>query len=170
MPFKDLDDFFHDTLDLPIGEKIYSVPSPPATLGLWCQRVFGAGVGIANGESPDKIPNMPQFFDDDEERALYERLLGPVWTQLSDDGVNWERIRLVGMTAFIWIGASRDLAEQFWNSGGDPKASASNRAARRTRSTGTDAGSTTPIPVSGSGTKSRKTGTAPSAPRRSRGK
>jgi hypothetical protein len=160
MPFKDLDDFFHDSLDLPIGAKIYSVPSPDATLGLWCQRVLGAGISIANGGDPDTIPNLPQELDDQEERDLYVRLLGPVWDQLQADGVSWERIRMVGQTAFIWVGGSRELAEQFWNSGGDPKASAPNRSARRAGSTSTAAGGTTPPLVSGNGTRSHKTGTA----------
>jgi len=171
MAFKDLDEFFDDTLALPVGNKLYRVPSPPAEIGLWCQRVLGAGIAISGGHDPDTVPAMPQDFNDEEERDLYERLLGPVWQELHDDQVSWEKIKMIGMTAFVWVGGSRDMAEKFWNSGADPKVLAPNRADRRSAaSTGTGAAGTTKAAGSTSTTRSRRTGTGPSDSRRSPGK
>lgn len=171
MAFKDLDEFFDDTLPLPVGNKYYKIPSPPAEIGLWCQRVLVAGIEIASGEQAGAVPEMPTILGDDEEKDLYRKLLGPVWQELWDDGVSWEKIKHIGQTAFIWVGGSREMAEVFWNSGGDPKAPAPNRAARRQpASTGTGAAGTTKPASSTSTTRSRTTGTVKPVSRRSPGK
>lgn len=143
MAFVDLDEVFEDGLPLPVGGKVYRVPSCDGELGMWCQRLMGAALVIQQGgQAPPEMPSLT--IDGDDEMALYRRLLGPVWDELHRDGVSWDRIQLVAQTSFIWAGAGRTEAERFWNSGGsDPKAVLPNRKARRSGSgTGTGAAST----------------------------
>lgn len=131
MTFRDLDEFFDDSLRLPIGGKEYVVPSPNAETGLWCQGMLAAGVAVHAGRQPEGIAEL----DDEQENNLYQRVLGPVWGELQADGVPWTRIRHAGITAFLWAAGNEDLASAFWESGGRGEAPAPNRKARRTAST-----------------------------------
>jgi hypothetical protein len=167
MGFRDLDELLDDGLPLPISGKIYRIPPADAELGLWCQRLISLGMAVQMGETlPEGAP--PLTLDDDDENALYRRLLGSrqnaegewvggVFDELIADGVNWERIKIVGQTAMFWVGAGRELAEAFWNAGGDPEAFPPRRRPSKA-STRTAAGSTTKRAGSTSGTRSRKTG------------
>jgi hypothetical protein len=157
MGFRDLDTLFDDTLPLPIGGKVYIVPAPDAELGLWCQRMVSAGLMIQAGETPPETA-PPLTLDDDDERALYQRMLGETFDVMVSDGISWPKIQLVGQTALLWIGSGRPLAEQFWNSGGDPEAFPPRRSKKAgTRgSTSTAAANTTKRQASTSGTRSRK--------------
>jgi hypothetical protein len=169
MSFNEIDELLDDGIYLPAGGKRYRIPSPDAELGLWCQRVLGAGIAINAGQEPPKLQALPQSLNDDEERELYIRLLGPAWQEMLADGVSWERVRLIGQTVFVWVGGGREMAELYWNSGGDPKVS-TNRANRRAGSTGSAGASTTKARASTSGTRSPAKSTSQSASRRSRGK
>lgn len=162
--FEDLDQFLDDTLQLPVGGKIYTIGSPDAELGLWIQRVMSVGVAIHQGQTPSPPPPLRNpdgttieakdgFVQADE--ALYRRLLGPVWDELRVDGVPWLKIEMVAQTAMIWIATGVDAAQAFWRAGGRPEAQAPNRRARRSTST---AGANTIKPVaSTNGMKSRAT-------------
>lgn len=166
MTFVDLDELLDDTLPLPIGGRVFAVPSCDAELGLWCQRLMSAAAAINAGQKPLPVPPLkPLPGSDDPEivadgaqvpadEALYRRLLGPAWDELQAAGVGWEKITVVAQTAIFWVASGRAAAEAFWNSGGNPEASAPNRRARRSSSTG--GATTTRSPNSGSTTKSRK--------------
>lgn len=171
MAFKDLSEVFDDTLSLPVGGKVYRIPSPDAALGLWCQLLMEAGQLIELGKTADEVGQIPPFPLEDgttidvsdgqisRDNILYERVLSrPVWAQLLADGVGWSQIQMMAQTALIWIGIGVEAAETFWNNGGNPEALAPNRRARRSSSTG--GANTTKPPVSGSTTKSRRTSTA----------
>ncbi|MEV0149681.1 MULTISPECIES: hypothetical protein [unclassified Nonomuraea] len=144
---KALDEFFDDTLTLPVGGKEYTVPAPSAETGLLCQRLMQAGVAAANGQETD-LTDLANL-DDDQETDLYRRCLGPVYDELRADKVTWPRIKHCGVTAFLWIAVDVDAAMKFWESGGDPEALAPNRAAseavaRTTRSRGSTSGTNPP--------------------------
>jgi hypothetical protein len=154
MAFQDLDEFFDDTLSLPVGGKVYVVPPATAEFGLYCQRLLSRGaITMAGGEVAGPPPKM--HFDDDEEIDIYKLALGEtLYKELLSDGVSWPRVQLIGQTAIVWIGANIAAAEQYWAGGGRPEASApTNRAARR--STGSAGASKTRRPASTSGTRSR---------------
>lgn len=167
--FADLDEFIEDTLTLPSGGKAYTIPSPDADLGLWCQRLYTLALQINEGQTPSPIPPLKALPDDpdqtpltadtkgavSQDERLYRRLLGPVWDQLNADGVTWPRIKMICETTVFWVGAGLEVAETYWNSGGNPEALRPNRKARR--STATGGASSTKKAVSGSGTKSRAT-------------
>lgn len=153
--FQDLDDFFDAALELPIGGKIYRIPSPTAEVGLYVQRIMEAAAWINDGQlPPGEAPKLK--LDDDEEVDLYEMVMGPALAEMHADKVAWSKIMLAAQTAFIWIGAGDAAAEAFWTSGGDPKAvsiQANNRAERRAQeSKRTGAESTTQRPESMNGT------------------
>ncbi len=125
MAFKDLDEFFDDTLRLPVGGKEYVVPPPSAETGLFCQRLMEAGIDAVNGQSIDAAQ-----LDDAGEKDMYKRVLGGVYDELMADGVSWPKIKHCGITAFLWIAGDKDTAEKYWER--DPEAQeAPNRAERR---------------------------------------
>lgn len=131
--FQNLDDFFDAALELPIGKKVYRIPSPSADVGLYVQRLMEAAAWINDGQlPPGDAPKLK--LNDDEEVDLYQVVMGPAMDEMKADGVLWSKIMLAAQTAFIWIGAGDAAAEAFWASSGDPKAvsmQANNRAERR---------------------------------------
>lgn len=164
MAFKDLDELLDDRLPLLVKGKTYQIPATDAETGLWCQRLLAIGEQIARGV--DKVPRLRGLtpaladvvdgvVDDETEVDLERRLLGPALDEMRADGVSWERIKFCSQTAMFWNGLSRAAAEAFWNSGGDPKASAPNRASKR--STATAGAPTTRKRASTSGTRSPRT-------------
>lgn len=175
--FADLDEFLESSLTLPVGGRMYVIESPDAELGLWCQRLYTLALQIQQGETPSPIPPLKALPDDPDQtpitaesnasvpqdERLFRRLLGPVWDQLHADRVPWHKIKMVAETAVFWVGAGLELAEAYWNSGGNPEALSPNRKARR--STNTGGANTTKKPASGNGTKSRVTGSRRSARR-----
>ena len=124
MSFRDLDEFFDSSLQLPIGGRVYAIPSPDGETGLWVQRVIALGEKTARGQQVSDDQAASLELDDDEERSLHERLLGPVLDDMIEDGCSWEQIKLAGNTAMVWTGFGLEAAERFWNSGGLPEAQA----------------------------------------------
>lgn len=100
------------TLDLPIGDKTYRVPSPPYEVGRRIHRMFDP---LAPAEA----------LNDVEERDLYAEVLGPVLQEMVDDKVSWHALKRAGGAALLWIAYGVSAAESFWNGGADPKAPAS---------------------------------------------
>lgn len=169
--FTNYDEFADDSITLPVGDKAYTIPGVDAQLGLWCQRLMSVALQVQQGQQPQPIPPLPALPDDpnqnpitadgngnvEDDQRLYRRVLGPVWDQLLADGQSWPKIQLISQTAIFWIGSGLEMAQRFWESGGNPEAVAPSRKARR--STATAGASTTQKPSSGSGTKSRRTNT-----------
>ena len=165
--FKALDRAIDECLRLPVqlpnGEtKTYEIPDVDAKTGIWCQKMLSVGVAVHQGQQPEKLGQL----DDDEERGLYERVLGPVYQEMIDDGIRWRTIKRVGMTAFLWAAGNEEVAERFWETGGDPKALGQTQN-RRTRRSGSrkkangGAGGTTPRATSTNGTKTPNPGASP---------
>lgn len=160
MAMRDLDELIDDSLKLPVSGVTYVIPGPDAKTALWCLAVADAArEGVASAST---------VLDDDDERTMYQRILGPAYDQMMTNGVSLSKIAFCGQTAFIWITNGIVAAETFWETGG--KASTLNRAARR--STRMAGASETNAPGSTSGTKSPRTRKVASPARvpRSRGK
>lgn len=128
MGFKDLDDVFDSAMPLPIGGKVYKIRSTDAQTGLWLQsvtQIASRRMDVPDGEEPPELTDREIAsleLDDDEEVDFMERMLGPVLQELLDDGVEWEKIKLVGQTATIRAMSGDEAAEEFWNNGGlNPK-------------------------------------------------
>lgn len=152
MAFKVLEEFLGDCLELPVrctdGEvRVFTIPSPPAEDGLRIEKIMAEGLRAANSDTPLNS----QVLDDAEEIDLYRMALGTAYDD-AHKHLAWPRFRHVAMTAVMWITAGLDVAEQYWNADGDPKAPAPNRAARRSSA----AAKKTPPRASTSGTSTRK--------------
>jgi hypothetical protein len=162
--FRDLDEFFDDTLALPIGGRTYVVRPADHDLGLYCQRLLAAGFAVAGGK-PVGDRDAPPVLDDDGEVDLYARCLGTAYDEMRADGVTWPKIRHAGITAFLWTAQGEELAVAYW-SGSPPEALAPTPA-----SPSTAAATSTRKRGSTNGTRSRTPsgGTKPAARRRSRG-
>lgn len=131
--FRDLDEFFDDSLRLPVAGKTYVIPAPDAEVGLLCQRLMHAGLAAEQGQAVDgeELNKLAAVvLNDDEEKDLYKRILGPVYDELFADGVKWPRIQHVGATALVWVAAGKDAALKHWESGAG-EVPAPNRATRR---------------------------------------
>lgn len=158
--FADLDAVFSPGIRFSIAGRPYTILPPSAEVGLWCQRLAQAA-GVLRAAETDaelaaameqigEVPDLPG------DLTMPQRVLGPLWQQLADDGVDHARIRFVALTAFAWVIGDEDAARRYWDSGGRPEAVAPNRATRRAAATAaTGAASMTPSRGSGSGTRSR---------------
>jgi len=112
--FDDLGDFLSPTLDLPVGGRIYKVPSPPAKDGLRLQAIFSGAYFAVSGEKPERAGATT--LDDTDERDLYKVSLGPVHDEMIADGCTWEQVKHAGITAFIWHVAGASAALAYWTS------------------------------------------------------
>ncbi|MFB7900205.1 hypothetical protein ACFC1B_28240 [Streptomyces xiamenensis] len=126
MSFQALDDFLDESITLPIGGRTYVIPAPSAEVGLRVQAMVQAAAAAADG---GRIRD--EVLSDAAERDHYRDVLGTAYEQMLTDGVNWPALKHAALTAMVWITQDRATAEKFWASGGDPKAGAPNRAARR---------------------------------------
>ncbi|MDX3214574.1 hypothetical protein PV318_03310 [Streptomyces sp. ME02-6991-2B] len=150
MAFEAVDDLLDDALRLPIAGRTYVVDAPSAEVGLRTQAMVQAAAVAADGGRADE-----RVLADAAERDLYAELLGAAHAQMIADGVTWPMLKHAALTAMVWVVHSREQAEHFWNSGGDPKATAPNRASRRSQGARSDGASTTNSPAYGSGTSTR---------------
>lgn len=153
--FKVLEEFLGDCLELPARctdgvLRTFVIPSPPAEDGLKIEKIMSEGLRAANGGTPVDS----EVLDDAEELDLYRMALGSAYDDVLKH-LAWPRFRHIAMTAVMWITGGLDIAEQYWNSDGDPKVAqaAQNRAQRRASSA---AANTTKRPASTSGTSTRK--------------
>lgn len=147
MAFQALAELLDETLQLPIGETVYTVPAPSAEVGLRTQAIVNAAAAAADGGHVDE-----EILSDAAERDLYRDVLGTAYDDLLAAGVSWPVLKHCAITAMVWIAQDRGAAETYWNAGGDPSRLAPNRAARRARS---GAASSTRSRGSSSGTSTR---------------
>lgn len=124
MSFRDLDEFFDDTLHLPIKGKTYVVQSPSAKVGLMVQGMMAVAADARAGRDVDPDDLQALKLDDDEERDFSRQLLGDAYDQLLGDKVGWHRVQHVTQTVIFWIVRGKEFAEAYWNGAGDPKAAA----------------------------------------------
>jgi hypothetical protein len=155
--FAALDELIDEFIELPVpvGEgdnrkiRVYRIDTPSARDGLKIERLTNAAVQLVNGGEDIDV----EMLDDDEERELYEMLLGPNFRQMVDDGVQWAWLRHAALTCLMWISSGLDTAENFWKAAGDPERMAPNREARRSKQRASSAAAkSTPKRGSTSGT------------------
>lgn len=170
MSFKALDQVFDPRLKLPgrldpeTGQpsKFYYVPEGDLEVGLWCVRmVLAVGELQRTGKTPEGPP--PQLrFEGPQETELQRRLLGDaLLAELAADGVGKATVDFMTQVAVVWHSSGIDMAEAYWNSGGNPGdfLRAARRAAQRQQAKNliaTGGANTTRRPASTSGTRSRK--------------
>jgi hypothetical protein len=165
MPFEALDKVWDRRLGPLPGPngKTYYIPEADAEFGLWCVRAFALVERAANGEPDPAAGPPPQLhFEGPEEEAMQRRALGAEQLeQLRADGFGLPTINHFTTTAIVWHAQGREMAEMYWNAGGDParfQTAALQRLPRAARRASTNGGaaSTTKTPGSTSGTRSRK--------------
>lgn len=120
MPFQPI--LEDPVLRLPIKGKTYVVQSPNAATGLYVQSMMSAAQLTLSGLAVD-AGDARLVLEDDDERNLYQRVLGSTYDELLADGVGWHSIRRAGKAAMLWIHRDEQAAEDFWNGDTDgPKA------------------------------------------------
>lgn len=141
--FEALDELLDEFIELPVpvgdGDdrkiKTYRIDTPSARDGLMIERITNAAVQIANGGENINV----EMLDDEEERELYQMLLGDTFGKMLDDGVKWAWMRHVSLTVLMWVSSGLDTAEKYWKAAGDPERLAPNREARRSKQQGSSA-------------------------------
>lgn len=131
--FKDLTEYLTDTLDLPINGKVYRVPPVDAQTGLKLKRIQLLGQAAANGAELSEEQLAELQMDDEEQRSLYQKLLGPVYDEMLEDGVSWPHLERAGNTAIAFFVGGREMAEKAWTEA--PKAPARSSRQRRSKTT-----------------------------------
>ncbi len=112
--FEDLDEFFDGNLKLPIGGKVYAVPSPDIETGLYCQRIAETGLAMRRGQQLSESDVEALRLDDSQERDWYRRLMGTAYDEMISDGVSWAKVQHAGATTFAWITSGSKAAERTW--------------------------------------------------------
>lgn len=117
MAFKQLEEFFDASITLPINGKDYTIQSPDAETGIFCQRLMAGAATVMSGNEISDKDAEKLHLDDEEEQDLYERLLGPVWDEMLADKVPWTLMKHAGSTALVWVTQSQEEAQEFWSQG-----------------------------------------------------
>jgi len=112
--------------------KAYRFASPSAKVGLWLQHLveFGIRANLAGGQVVSQAEVGKLVLDDDEERDLYQRVMGATLEEMLTDGVPWSSVQKVFKLLLQHWGANRDIGAQI--AAGRPEAQGPvNRAERR---------------------------------------
>lgn len=134
----------------------YLVYPTDVDTALLVHDLWGIGQDAAKGKP---VAASKRILDNNEERNLYERLLGDTLTDLEADKVEWPDIQFIAQCVMTWIVAGMDAAKAIRDSGGDPKelervkATLGNRASHRASKASAP---TTKRRASGTGTKASK--------------
>lgn len=122
-------------LPVPIGEraegkkKTYRIDSPSGRDGLKIEQITQVAVTLATGGEDINT----ELMNDDEERSMFQLLLGEQYEEMLSDGVKWAWLRHAALTCLMWVSSGLSTAERYWASAGDPELMAPNRAARRSK-------------------------------------
>lgn len=123
---------FADPSKFPNG-KTYKVPSPSAKTGLYLTGLADLGTKAVAGADLSTSDLATLQLDDDEEKTLYQRALGPVYDEMLADGVKWTALQKVGLDAYLCFAMSTDVADSALTSlGKAPPNRKTRRAATKT--------------------------------------
>lgn len=139
-----------DFLELPVAGRTYTVPQPPAKVGLALQASWTVTHARRAGKTPPPfaVDRMARY--DNGESEMEQDALGPVWDELIAADVTVRDLRRAGLAAYVWIctGSETNALAVLTGGTGDeggPKVS-----------TTTDEADTTQQPASTSGTTSHQ--------------
>lgn len=118
---------FADPSKFPDG-KTYKVPSPSAKTGLYLTGLADLGTKAAAGADLSTSDLATLQLDDDGEKSLYQRVLGPVYDEMLADGVKWTVLQQIGQDAYLCFAMSSSVADTALSLG---KAPPPNRRTRR---------------------------------------
>jgi hypothetical protein len=188
MAFENYESFV-DRIELPIGDKTYTLPEVSAKLGIRINLVFdkanealkiqqrneeAAAEAKKAGKEPPEPEPLPDLKDADSIIKSEELLGTDLFNQMVEDGIPQRAIQMAAQVIYQDFLFGREAAQEYWNSDGDPKALAAKLPASNPFTTSGDAESTTQKPASTSGTKSKTknsqsttAGRKPSATRKS---
>jgi len=120
---------FEDPARFPDG-KTYRVASPSAKVGLWLTALAELGMK-ANTGADLAVEDIERIkLDDDDEKTLYQRVLGATYDEMLADGLKWTVLQRVGQDAYLCFAMSQDIANSALVGRGEAVARA-NRATRR---------------------------------------
>lgn len=93
--------------------KVYVI-DPDAAAGIYCQKLFNTATAALAGAdlTPEDIASLE--LDDEAEKNLYPKVLGPAYAEMFADGIPWVWIKHAGTTALMWLGLGMPAAESFW--------------------------------------------------------
>lgn len=144
MPSYDLSDYLaDDTLTLngiasaehPKG-KAYRIKSPSAKLGLQLQRLtqLQAQRGLNTPPSDEELTELLELIVDESGAVVdfNERLFGPTWQQMIDDGVSADRLQMIRAIVITHYGSGSAVARSIVEGAAGEAEARGNRAARRT--------------------------------------
>jgi hypothetical protein len=148
--------------------KAYRFASPDAKTGLWLKNLIEFGVRANLGLPVEDGTVGKLQLDDDEERDMYVRVMGPTYDELVADGVSWSRLQRVFGLLLRHYGSGQDIAGAIAGEAEARPNRATRRAAKKTvGSSSSRASGATQAPTRKSGSsRSSKTTAAPAkAPR-----
>ncbi len=163
MGFVDLGTYLDDDgLDVPVGDRVFRIPSPDHATGLRLTAMVNLGVSFAAGAELSKKDAANLNLDDEQERDFLELVLGPAYPEMVGAGVSWVRIQRVGRYALLYFTlgpeAAAESVQRTAEASPSGEAPAPNRAARRAPSSKASSGtakSSTRARGSSAGTTSR---------------
>lgn len=123
--------------DIPIDGETYSIRPVDADIGLFLQELFAtlasaqaaedAGIdSTISEEHAERLRSMMAELNDD---ATLDRMIGAENLKRLRSTQSTPVVELVIWTVIYWTVSGREAGEEFWNTGGHPKAP--NRAQRR---------------------------------------
>ena len=91
--------------------KVYRIPSPDALTGLWLESLADIGVKAASGVALTEADASSVELDDDDERSVYQRVLGEAYDEMLDDGISYVALGKIGQYAFIFFTVGKEAAD-----------------------------------------------------------
>jgi len=144
--FPDIGDPFANKLVLPIGGKEYTIPPPPAHVGVLFKAMQDIGVGVLAGKPPTPAQQAMLEGPQAKNLDLVSAPLGTAYFEMLGDRIDYAMLRHAAMTALIyWLGDKekaldywqnaptewQDADGQAWPEPGEQGAGTPNRKARR---------------------------------------
>jgi hypothetical protein len=183
--YAELGEFLDDRLRLSVKRVHYDLPAADIDTGLYCQTLMGVSAGrtpsakvkqrLDDAEEADLFQRLlggqqwlvePEEPNQDDPRAELDPghpgVPNPrydprtdIWARLKAEGHSWPFVQHMGTTAMIWAAMGKEIALEFWKSGGvGPKAAGPKQPQDRLPGTAT----TTKKPATGtSGPRKRAT-------------
>ncbi|MCW2496349.1 hypothetical protein [Jatrophihabitans sp.] len=128
MAVRDLSAFYDEALEYPdvpwrrrldpddpesafiTGVSTYRVASPDAKTGLYLTTVAKIGVQAAVGRPVSDADMAKLHLNDEDERELYQVVLGETYQQMIADGVSWNLLQKIGQDAYLSFAINEDTA------------------------------------------------------------